>query len=768
MGSKRGFLRISAARASAPARFGRVVWNEAPGPAMRPETLQLLQRVGELVAVEPLGAPREHAPGHRRVHLLAEERLLVADVQVDRDVHRLAAVALGEECHLHRPELQDLRAPVDVVLGRVEGLGPVRRGLRLEALHGLRRGGRWRDRGALRVLGGNEEARGAVVAPEVGLRRARHVLGGDPVEVLLRLEEEPPVAQRDVVRELHAEGLGIGERLVDLIAEGEAHAVHLLLRGRRVAEVLDHALERRARGLDRLPLLHDGAEDHEPRVVPGERVAEDLGGEALLDDLLVQPARGHVAEDEAGEVDVVGLVGEARGDVVRLGNDLDVALAAHLHLARAVLRRLDRPEHGAVEVRLRDAPERLRDERERLLRVELAGDEQHRVVGLVVHVVEALQVRDRHVLDVAAVADRGARVGVPVVGHALQALEQHLEGRVLPLLVLVAHHRHLAVEVAPGDERADHAVALERDRPRQVVVARPEDVVVVGAVEPGGAVEAHATLVELAVDVRVVRRALEHHVLEQVRHARLAVVLEAAADEVGDVDRDRGLRGVREEQHLEAVGQAVLGDALDFVDLADRRDRDRRPELDRVGGVPRAGGGAARSDMLAAGGLGASRGGRRLAGPGGRRHLRRRAGHRRGRIAGARARGHRRRLLRRVGDLVALVLAARGLAGATLGRLGRGGGRRRLGGVALRHLSGGGPGGGGLGGGGLGGGGLGSGGLGGGGEGRRGSRRRAARGGSVGGRASGIGVGLGWRAPRRARGLRLPGPTAYRGCVSKV
>jgi hypothetical protein len=59
-----------------------------------------------------------------------------------------------------------------------------------------------------------------------------------------------------------------------------------------------------------------------------------------------------------------------------------------------------------------------------------------------------------------------------VVGDSLQALEQHGEGRVLALLVLVAHDRHLAVEVLLRDEGVDHAVGLHLDRPREVVARR--------------------------------------------------------------------------------------------------------------------------------------------------------------------------------------------------------------------------------------------------------------------------------------------------------
>ena len=67
------------------------------------------------------------------------------------------------------------------------------------------------------------------------------------------------------------------------------------------------------------------------------------------------------------------------------------------------------------------------------------------------------------------------------------------------------------------------------------------------------------------------RRALEQQVLEQVRHAGLAVVLVRRADLVGDVDRGRRLRRVGEQQHRQPVGQPVFGDALDRRSLGDAR-----------------------------------------------------------------------------------------------------------------------------------------------------------------------------------------------------
>ena len=130
-------------------------------------------------------------------------------------------------------------------------------------------------------------------------------------------------------------------------------------------------------------------------------------------------------------------------------------------------------------------------------------------------------------------------------------------GRVLAHLELVAHDRHLAVEVLLRDERVHHAVGLEIERPAQVLVGRLEGLEVVRAIEPRACRSAarRATVSSCGM-FAVLRRALEQQVLEQVRHARLAVALVARADQVGDVHGDRGLRLVGEQQHVQAVASA--------------------------------------------------------------------------------------------------------------------------------------------------------------------------------------------------------------------
>ena len=81
--------------------------------------------------------------------------------------------------------------------------------------------------------------------------------------------------------------LEVGERRV-------ARAIDFLLRERLVLDVVERREHRRARGVERLVLGHRRVEDHGARIPLLERVHADVGREALLDERLVQPARGLV------------------------------------------------------------------------------------------------------------------------------------------------------------------------------------------------------------------------------------------------------------------------------------------------------------------------------------------------------------------------------------------------------------------------------------------------------------------------------------------
>ena len=237
--------------------------------------------------------------------------------------------------------------------------------------------------------------------------------------------------------------------------------------------------------------------------------------------------------------------------------------------ALAVLRWLRGIEGGKRTRGLGNGAEVLRDELERLRLVELAGDEQHRVVWLIEGPVKALEAIDRHVLEVGSRADGRLAVVVPEIRRREYTLQQDIGRTVLAGLQLVSHDGHLAVEIRFGDERVHHPVGLQIERPAQVLVGGRERLEVVRPIEPGRAVRARAVFGQFLRDVAMAWRSLEHEMLEQVCHARLAVSLVARADLVGHVDRDGLLRLIGKEQDLEAVRQPVLGDAFDRGDSLD-------------------------------------------------------------------------------------------------------------------------------------------------------------------------------------------------------
>ena len=276
----------------------------------------------------------------------------------------------------------------------------------------------------------------------------------------------------------------------------------------------------------------------------------------------MQPAGGCVAEREHDQIERREIRVGASRHVVRGHYPLDVADATNRHRAFAVLRGLLRVEAGNCPCWLRNRAEVLGDELECLGLVELARDEQHRVIGLIVVAIERLQPVDRHVLEIGSRSDRRLAVVVPEIRGREDSFQQHIGRTVLARLELVPDDGHLAVEIGLGDERVHHAIRLEVERPAKILVRGRERLEVVRAIEPGGTVRTRAVLGQLLRDVAMAGRPLEHQMLEQVRHAGFAVALMAGADLICHVDRDRLLRLIRKEQDLKAVGQPVLSDAF--------------------------------------------------------------------------------------------------------------------------------------------------------------------------------------------------------------
>ena len=289
----------------------------------------------------------------------------------------------------------------------------------------------------------------------------------------------------------------------------------------------------------------------------------------------MEPAPLAAGEQLAGEVEgVEPRVAERRGPEPEVDpRQRDVvlhrlaALLAEQLGERQVAQRRDRRVG-------RDRPEVLVGPRADLRAIAVAHDREHRVVGRVVGREERADVLERGRVEVGHRADR--RVVVRM-GLREQVGEELLVPRpVRPVVVapalLVLDDLALVVEVVLAErvEEAAEAVRLEPDRQLQLV--RRQGLVVVRPVEPGRPVEGPAGGLDErhVLGLPDVRRALEHHVLEEVGEAGLALDLVLGADVVPDVDGDDGREVVLGDDQAQAVGQALVAEADDGDGHAER------------------------------------------------------------------------------------------------------------------------------------------------------------------------------------------------------
>ena len=215
------------------------------------------------------------------------------------------------------------------------------------------------------------------------------------------------------------------------------------------------------------------------------------------------------------------------------------------------------------ELRGRDRGEVLLDPALRLRRVEIADDDEHRVVGRVEGLEELRHVLERGGVEVLQVAVEVVRV-VPILVGVLRQVEPReaavgLVEDVDPDLVL--DDLLLVLEVLPGDREALHPIGLGPERGLERV--RGHDLEVVGEVEARRAVQEPAVgLHELdELHLPEVLGALEHHVLEEVGEPGAVLGLDAESDVVVDRhDRQRRRRVPR--QH----DPSPLG-SLEYVDV---------------------------------------------------------------------------------------------------------------------------------------------------------------------------------------------------------
>ena len=530
--------------------------------------LQAVALVDDLLARALRGAAREHLPGEARRGGFAGQGVLRAVAEGIAVAHGAATVLLRQQRHFDAAcEGELARAALDVLRRRLERLAL---GQRFAALVVRHQGGHVRRFGNhrpwRRLVRGVEEAKCAVGRQQIGARRRQDILGRHRRDPIPMQKQQPPIAHRRPLAQLQGDGLRVVEGQVEAGRVLGLGAVHLLL-GRRFVHHAMHGGEHRLGGsVQAVFLAHFGHRQQQTRLAELKGQRSGRSGQPGRYQALVEPAGGLGAQQIRQHLHRRELRVRPSGDVVGRNGQLHVAHPPQRHAALAVLGRFGgvRLEQrvGAGALGARDGSEVLRHQLDRALRVEAPGHHQHRVVRLVVLAVEGAQAFERHVLDVRPCADGGVAVVVPQVGGGHHPLQQHGLRAVFASLPLVAHHGHLGFQVLGGDERVHHPVRFQVQGPVQVVLVRRKGLVVVGAVHPRRAVGEGAAFGEFVVDARVVGGALEHQMLQQMRHAGLAVALVPGAHQIGDVHGDLLLALIRKEQKAQAVLQPVLGDAL--------------------------------------------------------------------------------------------------------------------------------------------------------------------------------------------------------------
>ena len=198
--------------------------------------------------------------------------------------------------------------------------------------------------------------------------------------------------------------------------------------------------------------------------------------------------------------------------------------------------------------------------RQRRRGVEIPHDDEHQVVGHVVGFKEFAAHLRRHSLNVFRPADDRPTVGVRPPGKRGQRLEPQATGVVLhPHPALLENHLALGSKALLGDDQVGEAFRLEVDHQgerfrghvleihRHIAARKRVDPAPARFDEPG---------MHLGFDVL---RALEHHVLEEVREAGVAaLVLGTHTDP--DLERDHRSRVVLEREDAQPIGQHRLHD----------------------------------------------------------------------------------------------------------------------------------------------------------------------------------------------------------------
>jgi hypothetical protein len=171
------------------------------------------------------------------------------------------------------------------------------------------------------------------------------------------------------------------------------------------------------------------------------------------------------------------------------------------------------------------------DERQQRIGIEVADDDQGRVVGRVPGPVERADVAQRQGPDVGHPADRRPAVGVGGERQRHHLLVEPSVDVVLHALApLVGDHVALGLDRIVLEHQVGHALALERDAHRQLVRRQAEPVV--RPVDPGRGIGLAAGGLDNAIELAGTHAVglAEHEVLEQVRHPGPTGALVAGAN----------------------------------------------------------------------------------------------------------------------------------------------------------------------------------------------------------------------------------------------
>ena len=202
-------------------------------------------------------------------------------------------------------------------------------------------------------------------------------------------------------------------------------------------------------------------------------------------------------------------------------------------------------------------PRYLRDELLRFLRVEVADEHERRVVRHVVGAEEVADVVDRRGLEILHAADRRVLVGMDgerlVVDELVQPAVRLVVDAHPPLFL---HDLALGLEDVLVDPQRREPIGFEPEHERQVLRRHrlPEHRRVFGRVRVALPADARdPRRMPFGLDVL---RALEHHVLEQVREAGPAGPLVLRPDVIPDLRVDDRRRVILEEDDLHARSAA--------------------------------------------------------------------------------------------------------------------------------------------------------------------------------------------------------------------